>query len=135
MKTNCIHYLSIVLSLQLLLACSAQSPTYNWDGSWDSKAYDADNFYNCKLELLTSAEKITGTYECLQGFIKGTFDGSLSADHSTASGNYLDNLGNGTFEWRLLSTNTDQFNGNNSGSWAWCGARAGTPLPDPCLGP
>jgi len=143
MKTRAVAILIIMLSAWLLQACSAQTiPSNQWDGSWDSHAFNEFTSVKCSIDLKSSGEAINGTFDCSGGFITGTISGTLSPDHSRVTGTYVDSIDpkrtDTPFEWQLNPKNPDQFSGNHEtdeGRFAWCGARPGVSLPDPCLGP
>ena len=142
MMTRKILILLVTLGAWLLPACSPQPiPSGHWDGSWNSRASNEYGTFRCLINLKSSGEAITGTFDC--GIVHGTVSGTLSADRRSVSGTYEERLDAdssddylNTFEWQLVANKPDQFIGNHDqGKWAWCGSRDFDSLPDPCLGP
>ena len=109
------------------------TPDYAWDGSWTMWVDSGGGTLSqCSLTLSEVGNSLDGTFGCPSW--NGEVHGTLSADRSTASGDWSNNQGvDGTFQW-MLKKNVFQFVGNYSG-YAWCGASQGASQPTPCLGP
>ena len=110
------------------------TPNIIWRGEWQIWVGPTP-LTQYTLSLTHEGLSIQGSFDAGSGNTVN-IDGALSADYSTASGIWTSTAGgSGTFEWRR-KINPNQFVGNlDGGSEAWCGARAGASLPDPCLAP
>ncbi len=133
--------LLVTLGAWLLQACSAQTTAatqpITWDGEWLSRAVNEYTTLSCAISLTTSGKAINGNFDCAEGFITGTLTGTISEDLLSVSGTLQSSIDDNpeTFEWHRNTDNIGQFVGNHDGTYEWCGAREGIPLPDPCFGP
>ncbi len=108
------------------------TPVVDWNGTWTTKYGPLGGPYeNFTVNLTQSDSTVSGTF---------TYDaeaysltGSLSADFMTLSGTWMGSGDSGSFLFHWLNPN--QFNGNVSSSFEWCGYRNGAGVPSPCIYP
>ncbi|MBI4770384.1 MAG: hypothetical protein HY784_08255 [Chloroflexi bacterium] len=104
-------------------------PPVNWGSTYSIKIGDTDaDMYLVQNDNTVGADIAPGgnSYH---------LSGVLSADTLTVTGAFSGS-GSGTFFWHM-APGGDQFSGNwveGGLTTAFCGARNGAPLPDPCLG-
>ena len=112
------------------------TPLPNWTGNW-STHIESQGDYSLYIQqsgdLISasiSGSQLFGTLSNYDQRADGYLYSPATPGTSTPAPNY-------TFAWKMLS-NGNQFSGylDHLGShYAWCGARNGYALPDPCLGP
>jgi len=122
-------------SLPYITPPPTPTPLPNWSGNWSTFIETQGNY---SLYIQQNGDYISAV-------ISGNLAGTLS-DYGQRADGYIYSLvtpgtptpaPNFSFAWRMLS-NGNQFRGylDQSGTrYAWCGARSGYSLPDPCLGP
>ncbi len=109
------------------------TPEYNWSGNWTTSFGIPSMMHETIVFTLTqTGSSVTGSFTLGTDIV--TLSGSLSADKRTLSGTWTSLPSSGPFAFYLVSPN--QFTGNkDSGTYEWCGFRAGAGLPSPCMGP
>lgn len=109
------------------------TPEYNWSGNWTTSFGIPSMMHETIVFALTqTGSSVTGSFTLGTDIV--TLSGSLSADKRTLSGTWTSLPSSGPFAFYLVSLN--QFTGNkDSGTYEWCGFRAGAGLPSPCMGP
>lgn len=113
------------------------TPSFNWAGTWNIKAVQGGSTYSGSMSctLSGSGEDVNCTGELDPGDLPYTFGGDLSANRQVLSGSF-GGTGSGTLQAQIKSGNMNQFIGNlDSGTWAFCGWRSGSSMPDPCEWP
>lgn len=107
------------------------TPSYNWNGTWSIWVGGVPY----TMTMTQTGGSVSATFP--SGADTVTLTGNLSSGWQTASGNWVSSGGpSGTFEFKMLNANLNQFIGNyNAGALPWCGARGGAAMPAPCMGP
>jgi hypothetical protein len=111
------------------------TPIYNWTGTWTT-SWGVTGFPHetYVINFTQTNAAVSGSFTV--GTIVVSLSGTLSADYLTLTGTWTSPspADSGPFVFKLVSS--DQFIGNmNSGTYEWCGHRAGAGLPSPCMGP
>jgi hypothetical protein len=124
-------------------ATNTPKPEYVWEGNWvfylpdgGENRDDGENDVSKTATVHQSGNSISGSFVANGETI--SFSGSLSPNHQVASGSWINETApsyDGTFVWQMKVDNVNQFVGSYAGDNAWCGSRAGAPMPNPCLGP
>jgi hypothetical protein len=127
-------------------ATNTPKPEFIWDGSWvfylpdgGENGKDGENDLGKSVTIHQSGDSISGSFIAHGETI--SFSGSLSKNHQVATGTWVNETArgySGTFTWQMRTGNMNQFVGNllrGSQPQAWCGSRAGAPMPSPCFGP
>jgi len=111
------------------------TPSFSWGGEWNITVKNAGSTYTGVMNFVVSGSSITGSTTLNPGAFAYTFSGSISASMQIAGGTYS-GAGSGDWDAQIKSGNMNQFIGNlDSGTWEFCGARAGSSMPAPCLWP
>lgn len=115
------------------------APSFDWNGTWDFRVSGSEF---SGISITHNGSSISGAY------LDITFSASLSNNFQRANGSWQStvNGASGSFAWEMRTGNPDQFAGSVENPTVldangvpiqneWCGARSGTSLPSPCLGP
>lgn len=110
------------------------TPDFVWSGAWSMWASGTSLG---SVTINQSGNSLTGSFP--DGGSTITFSLSLSASRQSASGTWTSSSGpTGTVQWQIKSGNHNQFVGSYTyltNTYDWCGARAGSSQPSPCLWP
>jgi len=109
----------------------APTSAFTWSGSWT--VLFSQGTYSGSISQ--SGNSISGSFTDGSGVIN--VSGSLSNGGQNASGSWeFEGGGNGSFQWRMDSSNTNQFSGSyDNGSDQFCGWRGGASQPGSCKWP
>lgn len=98
-----------------------------FSGAWINRVTGNSN---CSMTLTQVDSSITGTY--CNGSVSGTVSYTGSSNETILNGTWIAG-GTGPFKFYLLGYTGDQFQGNYSTTFEWCGRRSSASLPSPCL--
>lgn len=109
------------------------TPVYNWTGTWTTSWGVPSQPHQTYIITFTQTNaSVSGSFTV--GTLVVTLSGTLSTDYMTLTGTWNSTTETGPFVFKLINAN--QFIGNmNSGTYEWCGYRAGAGLPSSCMGP
>ncbi|MCW5876813.1 MAG: hypothetical protein KIS85_08015 [Anaerolineales bacterium] len=113
------------------------TPSYSWTGAWNMRTVILATTYTGPMNCTVSGSSISCSIVLNPGGIAINLSGTVSADLQSASGN-IDPPASGTWQAQIKAGNTNQFTGRfiDGGSvLEFCGARPGSSIPSPCLGP
>jgi hypothetical protein len=122
--------------LQEYASPATPTPAFDWAGNWTiSQGLAAGGVYSTWSMVITATGRtFTGTIDFMGVF--ATFNGTISDDYLTVSGNWQDVLVSGPF--KLYAMGANQFNGNYSDGmddYGICGVKGGGASPSPCYQP
>jgi len=107
-------------------------PQFDWSGNWTTHIGDVDLF-SFPLSASVNGKNYSAVLD-LGGGDVGKLQGTINDDYLSVSGTWTDPIGN-TVPFKFYALGDNQFQGNDDGTWAWCGNRAGASQPNPCLKP
>ncbi|MBX3047779.1 MAG: SH3 domain-containing protein [Anaerolineales bacterium] len=112
------------------------TPSYDWEGNWNMRTVILGTTYTGPMSCTVSGNSINCSMTLNPGALAVSISGTLSGSRQSASGS-VNAPGSGTWSTQIKANNLNQFVGKftDGGDYEFCGARPGSSLPDPCLGP
>jgi len=111
------------------------TPEFQWAGSWT--AYTdlfSTSLKTYNMTIFVNGSAFSAVMD-LSGWEDVTLSGTFSADFQSASGTWTSPIKSGSFTFYALSLLQFQGSGGGGTGTAWCGAKSGAGMPNPCQKP
>ena len=122
-------------SLPVLTPPPTPTPEFQWAGSWT--AYT--DLFSTSLQTYNMTIRVSGQAFSaamdLSGWDDVTLTGTFSADFQSVSGTWASPSDGGSFTFYALGLLQFQGRGGGGSGTAWCGAKSGAGMPNPCQKP